>query len=575
MMCGGMNDLNSLLWAHRYRLLLGALGLLLLAACGALYAALSGPVVQLLITGDSRVSEQLLGWLPWSLPVRDSSLSTLMHVALVLLVVALLKGAAHLGQALLLDGTAERVGCELRVHLFSHLLSLPLAAHRRHAVGDLLARLLEDVNRVKEAAVLAPVSLLREGLSAAALMIVAVWMAPWLSLAAAVAVPLVGIVIAALGRRIKRAAGAAQDHLGQLSARAAQALTALREVKSCGAEGREVDEVARQSGQNLRWSLRHIASRSVAPLFNETIAALALGLILILAGGYLAQGTLAPERFISFFTSVLLAYKPIKTMGRAAHQITAGRASLERVAVLLREPPESTGADLPALGGSMQLKRVGFSYGEGRAALEGINLTLEVGRVLAVTGPSGAGKSTLANLVCGLERPTSGEMTWDGEDLARHPLSALRARAALVPQQPLLLCGTLAENLRYGAPDAADEELQVAIAAAGLGEVVSGLERGLSTLIGPTGAGLSVGEIQRLAVVRAHLRRVELLVLDEPSSALDAANEAMLIETIRALGRTKAVLLIAHSESLLSAADQVIHLSRGRIEPGAATGSPS
>ncbi len=561
-----MIKIQTLLWSQRYRLALGTLCLILLAVCGALYAALAGPLVQLLISGNSKVSGQLLGWFPWGLSAWGSSQGTLIQVALLLFVVALLKGLAHLGQALLLDGTAERIGCELRVQLFSHLLSLPLAAHRRYAVGDLLSRLLEDVNRVKDAAVLAPVSLVREGLSALALLIVAVWMAPWLALAAAVSIPLIGVVIATLGRRIKSAAGAAQEHLGQLSALAAQALAALREVKSCGAEEREVRAVAQQSDQNLRWSLRHITSRATAPLFNETIAALALGLILITAGGYLAQGTLAPERFISFFTAVLLAYKPVKTMGRAAHQISAGKASLERVGALLREPVESAGSGLEALQGSLRLEQIGFSYDDQRAALEGIDLELKVGQVLAVTGPSGAGKSTLVNLVCGLERPTSGEMWWDKEDLALHPLSALRERTALVPQQPLVFSGTMAENLRYGAPDASGQELQDAITAAGLGEVVLRLEQGLQTLIGPTGTGLSVGEIQRLAVVRAHLRRVELLVLDEPSSALDAANEALLIKTIRALGRTKAVLLIAHSARLLAAADKVIHLAGGRVQ---------
>jgi ABC-type multidrug transport system fused ATPase/permease subunit len=241
------------------------------------------------------------------------------------------------------------------------------------------------------------------------------------------------------------------------------------------------------------------------------------------------------------------------------------------VARLLALRPErrQRGPGLTPLQRQLELRGVGYSYpaadGEPRRpALQGVDLSLAVGRVVALAGPSGAGKTTLANLVCGLDRPDSGELLWDAEPITGRPLVQLRAQVALVPQQPLLLDGTVAENLRYGRPDAGQEALWQALQAAGLAQVVRALPRGLQTPLGPDGVRLSAGEAQRLAVARALLRQVNLLVLDEPASALDPANEALLVRTLRQLARQRAVLVVAHGAALLAAADEVVWLQAGR-----------
>jgi ATP-binding cassette, subfamily B, bacterial MsbA len=563
----------AVLRPHRWRLAAGVGCLLILAASGALYAYLCGPLLQLILSGGAQGSSYFLALLPGVEAARFG----VPLVAALLVSLALIKGLAHLGQVLLLDGTAARVGCALRVALYGHLLRLPLAEHRRHARGDLLARLIDDVRQVQEVVVSAPVALARELLAALGLLAVAVAMAPQLTAAAAIALPIAALVIGLLARAVKRTAAQGQGQLGRLAARAAQGIGALREVKSCGAEERERAALAEQGERTLTWTLRQLRLGALAPLCNEVAAAAALGGTLIWASGRVAAGTLAAERFISFFAAVLLMYKPVKEIGRAVHQLAAGQASVERVDQLLRQEAEDAGpmshsgapSTLPPLRRQLELRRVAFSYGEARWTLEEIDLVLPVGRIVALAGPSGAGKTTLASLACGLERPHHGSVIWDGQDLARWPLSALRAATALVPQQPLLFDATVFENIRYGAPDASDAAITDAARSAHLDRPLAKLERGLQTLIGPGGSNLSAGEAQRLALARALVRQTSLLVLDEPSSALDPASEAVVVETLRSARQGRAVLVVAHSPAILAVADEIVRLEEGRVVPSA------
>jgi subfamily B ATP-binding cassette protein MsbA len=559
-----------LLRPHGLRLLAGVVCLAALAATGAAYAYLAGPVVELMVSGGARGRS----YLP-SLPGVERALglsataSGLATVAALLLALALVKGLANLGQALFLEGTAERMGFDLRTRLYAHLMRLPLGALRRLALGDLLVRLLDDVRRVQEAAVMAPLAFVRESLSALALLGVALFMAPGLTLVASVALPLVGLVIGLLGRQVKRAAQRSQERMGALASRAAEGLAAVREVKSCGAEERETDLLRGHGREALSWSLRHIAARAVGPLFNETLAACALGLVLLGVGRAALSPALSPERFISFFAAVLLMYRPVKEIGRAAHQVAGGRASVARVRELLNlaAEPRSSGRRLRPLQRRLDLRGIVFSYDprEDRKTLHGVDLSLEVGRVVVLTGPSGSGKTTLGNVVCGLDQPQAGQIVWDGDDVSDQPLEDLRAEVALVPQQPLLLDGTVADNLRYGAPHATQADLRRAISAAGLDSFMIRLPDGYWTRIGPGGLQPSTGEVQRLAIARALLRQVNVVVLDEPSSALDRDNEQRLMETLREIARTRAVLVIAHSPGLVGVADEVVRLHEGQL----------
>ncbi len=560
-----MNRVVRTLEPFRWRLLAGLLCLGVLAAAGALHAYLTGPLVQLVLTGGQKGLEYFQLLIPESMLGGDLKLTA---VAGVLVLVAAVKGAAHWGQAVLLDGTAERVGHQLRTGLYAHMMALPIAEHRRLAPGDLVARLLSDIALVQQATVNGVISLVRQGLSGACLLVVAGVMAPRLTLMAALVLPLVGVVVWALSRAVKRATARGQDQVGRMGARAARGLGAVREIKSSGAEQREGAAFGQYSAAAMGWAIRRIRTRALSPLINEVTASAALGITLVHGGGRIASGELSPERFISFFVAAVLLYRTVKEAGNALQQLAAGRAGVERVSeleALAAEAPPATGQARP-LTNALELQEVGFSYVSGKPALTGISLSLRPGRVTALAGPSGAGKSTLANIVCGLEPAEAGELFWDGEPLDREDHCLLRSRVALVPQQPLLLDESLALNLRLGRPDASSVELERAVEQAGLAGVSAALEQGLETIIGPEGVQLSVGEIQRVALARALLREASVLVLDEPSSALDPQSEENLVHTLRRAAEAgKAVLVIAHREALIEAADEVVRMDGGKL----------
>ncbi len=558
---------TTLLKAFWPRLSAGVGCLCLLAGCTAAYAFLTGPFLQVMLSGG----KQGLGYFNtltlWMMvTVGDSPFNRLWAVALVIAVVAALKGVAQLGQARFLDGTVEMIGFDLRARLYQHLLKLPLSYHRQYNLGDLLTHLIDDVRQAQNALVLPIIAVVREALSILALLGVAIWMVPRMALYAAIVLPLAGLIIGFFSKGIKRASEKHQQSLSLLSSRAAQGLSAIREIKSCEAEVRESAAFGKRCSITLKWALRRITVRMIAPLLNEVLAALALGGLLLYAALSIQRGDVTPERFISFITAVLLMYRPIKELGKAYHLAVSGKTSLERLNHLLQISEEAG----PSQGGLLPLKRsyalrdIHFQYESGKPILEGVNLELNMGSIVALAGPSGSGKSTLASIVCGLERPDSGQIIWDGQDISDRTTSDVRSQAAYVPQQPLLLNASVSENLRLGHPRATERELQEAMKMVGLHEMIASLPSGYRTKIGPGGIGLSVGEIQRLAIARAILRRKSLLVLDEPSSALDSQSEQRVVRVLKDLAKTRAVLIVAHNDALLTVADQVIDLETER-----------
>ncbi|MCK5800117.1 MAG: ABC transporter ATP-binding protein, partial [Deltaproteobacteria bacterium] len=316
--------------------------------------------------------------------------------------------------------------------------------------------------------------------------------------------------------------------------------------------------------------------RAMSPFFNEVAGALALGGALIYAGGLVARGAIEARVLISFLTALLLLYRPIKGIGNAISQIAAGRASVDRLGELLVLAPEETGEPLETSRGSqprppsvlmrrLALSGVGFCHGE-TWVFRGIDLSIRPGEIVAIRGVSGAGKSTLCDILAGLEGPTEGNIHWDDEIFGPKETIPLRGRVALVPQQPLLWPGSVADNLRDAAPEADEADLWAALDAAGLADRVRALSLALDSPIGPgSGAGLSVGEVQRLALARALLRDRSVIVLDEPSSALDDDHETRLLRTLEGLRPGRVIVLVSHRPTLLAGADRLFELCDGEL----------
>lgn len=566
------------------RLAMGLVCALLVAVVGAIYAYLTGPLLQVVLTGGTEGAgyfSDVLGMVALDVPAGSISIGL---IVVVLTLMAALKGGFQLCQTVLLGGATERIGHQLRVTVYRRLVALPMRAHRHHATGDLLVRLSDDSRQWQHAAVEAPLVLIQEGLAAVALLGVALWLSPWLTLAAVFVLPLVGWAIVRISRRVRHASGKGQETLGGLLAQSERTLACIREVKLWGAEQREASRFEATSAQLGHWRFRRVVVRAIGPLCNEVAAALALGAVVLLAVGTHHPGAMAPERLVSFLTAVLLLYRPIKGMSNAVQTISTASASADRIVELLQTPIEQgagpcvlsrtdsvsrrSGAASPELGQLMAAEAIRFGYTEGGpSVLDSVSLGVRVGEMVAITGRSGSGKSTLLDVLSGLEQWQQGALWWDGERLDTRRSVSRRARLALVPQQPMLLDGTVAENLRYAAPDASELALWEALDAAGLAAEVLAMPRRMDTRLGTGGVSLSVGQIQRLAIGRALLRRARLLLMDEPTSALDAAARRHLVDVLVGLRETLAIVVATHCAELIDLADRVLCLRHGTLVP--------
>jgi subfamily B ATP-binding cassette protein MsbA len=596
-----------LLWQQRRRALSGMVCAAGSAAVGGAYAYLSGPMLQTLLSAGNEGIAPFRALVAPVVEWRWRGEAALAAVAVVLVLLALAKGGLNLLQTALLEGAKERIGHELRRHVYGTMLTQPLAAHRRFPLGDVLARCLDDTRRVHRALIDAPLVLVREGFAALALLGVAIYLAPKLALVACLAVPLIGLSVARLSRRVRHAADRAQGSLGELSARGHQALAGLREVKASDAVERELTQLSLLSERLSHWEVRRAVARSLSPFVNEIAAAIAIGITLIYAAGLRPIDASAPGAIVSFFAAVLLMYKPIKGISNAVHLLAASGASRERLGELLdigaqqeaggssgqasqvevRTPdaakcsvsrpqagkrgPGEGAQDVSAaapgpLNSRVALHDACFRYPGQPPIFDSLSIEVGVGEVLALTGRSGSGKSTLVDILCGLELLSGGALLWDGERLAPRLCRMLPRQVGLVSQRPLLFDGTVAQNLRYGSPEASDDTLWAALRAAGLDQEISALPDGLGTLIGGGGRGLSQGQAQRLVISRALVRRVRLMLFDEPASALDSEATMCLAKTLDTLRQGCAVLLVSHRPALVERADRVLQLVDGRLE---------
>ena len=292
--------------------------------------------------------------------------------------------------------------------------------------------------------------------------------------------------------------------------------------------------------------------------------------LIFLVGGYLViHGHAKLGTLVAFVTLLRRLYPPASELAGVHVDLVTSYACFERVfAVLDLEPgirdlPDAVKVERAA--GEIVLRRVSFAYTPERPTLHDVDLTLPRGKTVAVVGPSGSGKSTLAALIARLWEPTSGEILLDGVDLRHIKLKSLRSQIGVVTQETYLFHGTIAENLRYGRPEATLDELIAAARAAQIHEVIAALPQGYDTVVGDRGVRLSGGERQRMAIARAILKDPRILILDEATSALDATNEKLVQAALEPLMRERTTLVIAHRLSTIRNADVIVVMEHGRI----------
>ena len=392
--------------------------------------------------------------------------------------------------------------------------------------------------------------------------------------------PLIPFFMVIIGKRVERLNQHLWRNLTRMGAHFLDVIQGLTTLKLFNASRREAALIGSISDDYRRSTMEVLRVAFLTSAVLEFFATVGIAIIAVFIGFRLFQldlplpDAVAPPE-ISFFTGffiLLLApefYLPLRNLGTHYHGRMEAIAAAERLERILATPlppvpaePRRLPADAPL---AVRLEAVAFAYEPGRPALAGVDLRIDPSQRVAVVGPSGAGKTTLASLLLGFVRPDSGRILVDGTDLAELDLNDWRARLAWLPQNPRLFQGSVLDNIRLGAPDADMDAVRQAAERARAAEFIERLPRGYDTPIGERGAGLSGGQIQRIALARAFVRDARLVVLDEATASLDPASEAQVQAAIEDLAKGRGLLVIAHRLATVRSADQIIVLEAGRV----------
>jgi ATP-binding cassette subfamily C protein CydCD len=355
--------------------------------------------------------------------------------------------------------------------------------------------------------------------------------------------------------------------LSRLSGHFLDVVAGLPTLKVFGRAKAQAESIRRITGEYRRATLRTLRIAFLSSFALELLATLSVALVAVTIGMRLVNGDM--DLYIGLVILVLApeAYLPLRQVGARYHAAAEGLAAAEEIFTVLETPvPESGTQAVPT--GTLAFEGVGVRYpGRSTDAVTDVSFAVEPGETVALVGPSGAGKSTLLNVLLGFVRPTAGRVRVGGVNLADLDLERWRSRIAWVPQRPHLCAGTIAENVRLARPGADDVAVRAALADAGALQFVEALPDGIETALGEDGAGLSAGQRQRLALARAFLADRPVLLLDEPTAALDGATEAEVVDAVRRLSAGRTVLLVVHRPALLKAADRVVRLDAAESQP--------
>ena len=492
------------------------------------------------------------------------------RTALFMVGIALVQGVSIALRALLFNIAGERVVARLREKLFRSILSQEIAFFDESRTGELTNRLSADTG-VLQSAVSANISMtLRNAAQVVGGICFLLWTSPVLTGLMLAIVPAIAITAVLYGRRIRKLSREVQDALAGASEVAEEAISGVRTVRSFAAEEAE----AKRYGVKVQHSFELAKSRAFASSWFFAAASFAayaaVAMVFWYGGRLVVRGQMTVGGLTSFLVYTLLVAFALGALADLWADFMKALGAAERVFELAdRKPgmaPEG-GDRIESLRGAVELRAVTFAYPTRKDVIVAnhVSLRLDPGEVVAVVGPSGAGKSTLAALIARLYDPDQGLVLLDGRDLRELDPQWLRRQIGTVAQEPILFSTTIAENIRYGRPEATRAEIEDAARTANAHDFVSGFPEGYETMVGERGVQLSGGQKQRVAIARAVLKDPRILVLDEATSALDAESEHLVKEALDRLMRGRTTLVIAHRLSTVMDADRVVVIDAGKV----------
>jgi ATP-binding cassette subfamily B protein len=504
-----------------------------------------------------------------SFELTRGDVSLLLGLAAMVLGIAGVDALATYYSDFWLNRSGEQIVHDLRTATYEHLQRLSLVFHSNRPTGDLVARVTGDVNAVGELFAQTLGTLASSSLVLVGMFAVMFWIDPLLAFVAFLVTPLLLATSKHYQKRIRQMARKQRAQEGEIASLATEALSAMQVIKAFGTERFEHDRVQLRSAERLKVGVQSSRVEARFGALVDVLGAVATALVLALGVLSVADGRISPGDLVVVVAYTNKLYKPLKDIAKQSSRAARALARLERIADILSSDmvlADDTEGATPAhrAAGTIELDDVYFRYTEERVALEGVSLHVPQGSRLALVGESGAGKSTVGALIARFYDPGHGSVRVDGQDARELSLRWVRDQVGVLLQDTILFSGSVRDNIAYGT-DADLATVESVARAAGASSFIDDLPDGLDTLLGPGGVGLSGGQRQRIGIARVLLRDPPVLVLDEPTTGLDAASEALVMAGLNRLVEGRTTILITHSTDLARTADRVAVMVAGKV----------
>lgn len=557
----------SFLRPYRRRVVVLIFLLLLQVALGALQPWPLKIVIDYVLDSQRQLPEPYRGWIVSA--VGDTRLALLVFfVVLGVLVQVVNQLAAAVGAQVQVD-TGQRMVYDLRYKLFAHLESLGLQHHLETSTGDSVYRVDVDTYAIENLAMSGVFPLVTSVITLVVMFVILTTRDMTIALLSLSIIPFLFICLRYYANTISVREERVKELESNLISRLYESFSAIRLVKSFAREPFEVGRYAEAGERTMQARINITWQQSLFGVVVGSIIVIGTALVLVVGGVHVMRGEMTVGDLTVVIAYLGAVYGPLSAIAHTTGQLQGAIAGARRVRAMLALTPETaekaTAIDAGKIRGEIRFERVGFSYPSGAQILHDISFTANPGELIALVGLTGAGKTTLVSLIPRFFEPTEGRVLIDGVDTRDYRVRSLRERIAIVPQEPILFSGTIAQNLRYGRLDAPDADVEAAARAAHAHDFVSRLPKKYETPIAEAGGGLSGGERQRLSVARAILKDAPILILDEPTSSLDSISEEIVFAALRELRGGRTTIVIAHRLSTVRDADCILVLDNGRI----------
>ncbi|MFY8115968.1 MAG: ABC transporter ATP-binding protein [Rhabdaerophilum sp.] len=497
------------------------------------------------------------------------SQSALIFVATAVLVIYVARGAASYGQGVILAQIGNSIVADGQKRLVSSLLAQEVRGIQQRTSSEVIAKQVLSAEAARQILQLLVTVVGRDVLTLIGLIGVMIVQDPLVSSVVLMALPVAAIFIAGLGVRVGKVQKKQVSIGVTLADQLRQVIQGFRVVKAFGAEhrlGERLDGVITDQQANADSAARLMARTQ--PIV-ETLAGIAVALVILYGGWRVISHGATPGAFFSFITALLLAYDPARRLASARLQLEQHFVGLRLFFEMIDEVPEQAeGQGHPVRPGpcAIRLDEVTFAYHAGaEPVLRGVTLDIPAGQTTALVGGSGSGKSTLLSLILKFWEPQSGSLTLDGQPLAQLDAGSLRSKMAYVGQDTFLFDGSIRDNIAIGKAGATEDEIRAAARAAQADAFIEALPQGYGSPVGELAGRLSGGQKQRIAIARAFLRNAPILLLDEPTAALDAQSEDALRQTLVDLSKDRTTIMVAHRLASIMHADRIVVIEQGRV----------